>query len=404
MQNQIQTQNSINLTEITGYSQDEISLMKATTAKNTTDLEFAQFASVCKTADLNPFNKEIWCYVVGTGTPKRAVVMFASRDGFRKAAHKNPNFICVNAMEVRKNDKFKISNINGETNIEHSFSGSNTERGVVIGAYAVIKLKSGDKVMEWADFSEYNKGRQMWNTNQSEMIKKVAEAHALKKISNLSGIYAEEEFKIVDGKIVNEAQPISNQDNASKLLNKKKEPEQKKAIEGKIVKSEPEKKEEPKKITMAEGGLLLSAIKQCGSNEDEVFKFYGVENIYEFTEEQALDLSKKLKAKDDAKNKTEIKKIEDQDKKIPIEEMPPATESKAAKTMRESKAKAKQEIAFKSIPGNVCKIVNKLSELHPDILTKEQLILINDCNTGEFKGEDSSDYKGIFTQTQSDTK
>lgn len=196
----------------------------------------------------------------------------------------------------------------------------------------------------------------------------------------------------------------TGQDNASKLLNKKKEPEQKKAIEGKIVKSEPEKKEEPKKITMAEGGLLLSAIKQCGSNEDEVFKFYGVENIYEFTEEQALDLSKKLKAKDDAKNKTEIKKIEDQDKKIPIEEMPPATESKAAKTMRESKAKAKQEIAFKSIPGNVCKIVNKLSELHPDILTKEQLILINDCNTGEFKGEDSSDYKGIFTQTQSNTK
>ena len=389
MDNQIQTQNSINLSEITGYSQDEINLMKATTAKNTTDLEFAQFASVCKTADLNPFNKEIWCYVVGQGTPKRAVVMFASRDGFRKAAHKNPNFVCVNAMEVRKNDEFKMSNIDGETVITHSFSGTNTERGIVVGAYAIVKLKNGNKVSEWADFSEYNKNRQMWNTNQSEMIKKVAEAHALKKVTNLSGIYAEEEFKIVDGKVINEQINNTGQDNASKLLNKAKEPEQK------------EKKKEPTKMSIDEGNMLLGAINESGSDEDKVLEFYKVKSIYDMTTEQALDLSMKLKAKQEEqiKNETEaIKKIEDQDREIiheaPIEEMP--AKSKIGQAMQE--VKIKPEINFESVPADVCKIVNKLLKLHPDTLAKEQSTLIRDCDKGKFKGKNSSDYKGIFTK------
>ena len=187
-----------------------------------------------------------------------------------------------------------------------------------------------------------------------------------------------------------EGQPTchnTGQDNASKLLNKAK-----KTIEGEAVKPEqkPEqKKEEEQKMSMEEGNMLLAAIKESDSELDKVLEFYKVKTIYDLSNSQALDLSKKLKAKQDAKTgneDTEMKKIEEQDKKD-IQATAPAEkkESKAAKAMREGKEKAKQDLAIKEVPENVCKYLNAIknvNDLPYDILTLQL-----DCNKGHFKGE-----------------
>ncbi len=208
-----------------------------------------------------------------------------------------------------------------------------------------------------------------------------------------------------------EGQPTchnTGQDNASKLLNKAK-----KTVEGEVVKpeqksepekivenelalnklfgceKEPEQKKEEPKMTMEEGNLLLAAIEESDSELDKVLEFYKVKAIYDLSNSQALDLSKKLKAKQDAKTgneDTEIKKIEEQDKKD-IQTSPPVEkkESKAAKAMREGKEKAKQDFAIKEVPENVCKYLNTIknvNDLPYDILTLQL-----DCNKGNFKGE-----------------
>jgi len=373
-------QGSIDLVKMTNYTPDQIALMKNTVAKGTTDLEFAQFANVCKNTKLDPFTKEIWCIPMGQGN-RRNVLMFASRDGYRKTAQQNPNFVSVNGSDVREKDEFKMGTKDGKFYVEHSFKGKNTERGGIIGAYAVVNLKDGGIVIEWADFAEYNQGRNVWTSHSSEMIKKVAEMHALKKICNLSGIYAEEEFNIKDGKILSQKNTTETQDNASKLLNKttedKKpekeevEPEVEEVVEGEVV--EPEET-----ITKANADALIRTMEFVGSKRDAVEKHYGKE-IYKFSPAEALDLTKKLKEKKEA---IEIQKAEKKEA--------PKEETKAAKSMREGMEKGKTEEKsgdeITGVPEDVCVYLNSIDGVEEDKLETDILMLKLDANRGVFKG------------------
>jgi len=44
------------------YSPEQIGVIQKSVAKDTTFAELAYFLNVCKTMELNPFNKEVWCY------------------------------------------------------------------------------------------------------------------------------------------------------------------------------------------------------------------------------------------------------------------------------------------------------------------------------------------------------
>jgi len=189
------------------FSPKELELIKRTVAKNTDDLEFAYFIQICLGTGLNPLLKEIWCYKDN----KNNLIMFASRDGFRRKAQENSNFRSLNSIEVKSKDSFEMgTNESGEAFVKHSFSAG--DRGLTIGAYAVIQLKNGSRVVEWADMKTYNKGWNTWGTHPDEMIKKVAEVHAIKKMSNIQGIYTEEEFGSVQNGIVT-ALPSGVQEN-----------------------------------------------------------------------------------------------------------------------------------------------------------------------------------------------
>lgn len=177
------------------YGAAQIELIKRTVAKDTTDVELAYFLSISKGVKLNPLTKEIWCYKQG-GQP----IIFASRDGFHAIAQRSPDFISLNSCEVRDGDTFTMGTKDGEVSISHQFSPAKGRTAkAVFGAYAIVKIQRNgveSKIVEWADFDRYDKKFNAWKTHPEEMIKKVAEVHAIKKMANISGIYCEEEFEI----------------------------------------------------------------------------------------------------------------------------------------------------------------------------------------------------------------
>ena len=179
-----------NAIAVTGYSFEELQIITNSVAKDVTPMELSFFLKVSKSHGLDPFKKEMWCYK----DSKNNLIIFAGRDGFRSIATKTDKQVQINSMEVRENDKFNFGLQDNEMVIEHSFSP--TDRGKVIGAYSIVKKGTGQKIVEYADMTTYNKGYNTWKTHPEEMIKKVAEVHALKKAYSITGLYAEEEFNV----------------------------------------------------------------------------------------------------------------------------------------------------------------------------------------------------------------
>jgi len=179
------------ISESTGFTVQEVAIIKSTVARNTTDLELAYFLSIAKETGLSPFNKEIWCYKDN----KNNLIIFAGRDGFLKKAQESPLWNGITSMAVHENDIFDMQIQDGKVVIKHTPDFKNP--GKIIGAYAIVKPKNCEfPTVEWADFKTYNKGMFTWKTHPGEMIKKVAEIHALKKAYGITVLQSEHDFKI----------------------------------------------------------------------------------------------------------------------------------------------------------------------------------------------------------------
>ena len=71
------------------------------------------------------------------------------------------------------------------------------DRGEIIGAYAIVRPKGCDlATVEWADIKTYDKKQFTWSTHKAEMIKKVAEIHALKKAFGITILQSDLDWEI----------------------------------------------------------------------------------------------------------------------------------------------------------------------------------------------------------------
>lgn len=177
---------------------EQVAIIKNTVAKGTTNTELAFFLNVCKTSDLNPFIKEIWCYKDGKGN----LIVFASRDGFLKKAQQNKNYNGIRSSEVCENDDFELDIPAGKVYHKINFK---QKRGAIIGGYAMAFRNNCETCIEWADIETYDKKHNTWSTHKADMIKKVAEVHALKKAFGISSLQSEYDFEIRN----NTALPLS---------------------------------------------------------------------------------------------------------------------------------------------------------------------------------------------------
>jgi len=187
----------VKISDTVDMKPEHVAIIKSTVAKNTTNLELAYFLNVCKSVDLNPFMKEIWCYKDN----KKNLLVFAGRDGFLKAAQKNPYFGGIRSCEIRVNDDFSIDP--ARKHITHNITTLDVaKRGEIVGAWAMVFRKGGEPTIELVDFKTYCKKFSRpgpWQTHPADMIKKVAETHALKKAMGITGLQCEDDFTIQNG-------------------------------------------------------------------------------------------------------------------------------------------------------------------------------------------------------------
>ena len=208
--------------DINDLTASQLSVIKASIAKGATDEELQWFLYQAVKLGLNPLLKEIWFIKrlkkvknsfgkwdyprLANGEPDyrgAELVIMTSNDGYMKKAAENPEFKGIQAMEVRVNDEFEMQ-FDGEKTTVSKHKWKATDRGEIVGAWAVATYKDGTKDWNYVQFEEYcqyyidkdNKKSPtgVWANNPSAMIKKCAMSPLLKRAGKLSGIYTEEEM------------------------------------------------------------------------------------------------------------------------------------------------------------------------------------------------------------------
>lgn len=163
--------------------------IRLTFANNATETEFRMMVELGRVTGLSPYLREIWLVKYGNAP----ATIFIGRDGYRKSAQRQPAYDFHQPDAVYKNDSFKICK--GE--IEHSYNFQ--DRGELVGAYCTVKRHDSSRpIYVYVDFKEYSSGKSLWATKPATMIKKVAEAQALRLAFQdvFAGTYSEaEEFK-----------------------------------------------------------------------------------------------------------------------------------------------------------------------------------------------------------------
>ncbi len=181
---------------------DKLEEMKKLISKvKLSDVEFSTFIEIGKGTNLNPFLREIWAVKYDDKSPAS---IFIGRDGYRKAAQRDPEYDYHQCDAVYENDKYAV--VDGVPKHEYNL----TNRGALIGAYCIAKRhKSSRPTYVFAQLSEYSTGKSLWNPTTGKpatMIKKVAESQGLRMCFQdlLGGTYgegeiADHELKVIDG-------------------------------------------------------------------------------------------------------------------------------------------------------------------------------------------------------------
>lgn len=159
--------------------ESRIQLVKDKVAKTLTETEFELFLYLAKTYHLDPLLREIWA-VKYAGEPAQ---IYAGRDGFLKVAHLSGQFDGMSTVLLLESGGSVI-----EADI--SFKGA-----TLLGAKCTVWRKDmGNPVSASVALHEYNTGRANWKTMPDTMIRKVAEAHALRRAFSIHGLYMPEEM------------------------------------------------------------------------------------------------------------------------------------------------------------------------------------------------------------------
>jgi phage recombination protein Bet len=162
------------------FTPDQLDLIKRTVARGASDDELKLFLYRCSNLGLDPLKPGMIHFVKYGNGPGSIVVGI---EGFRSKAVKTGKLSGIKRGAI-KDDK-----------------------GVLVGAWAEVFRKDWQHcAREEVPLSEYNKGSGPWKTMPETMIKKVAEAAALRMAfpDDLGGIYAPEEMDQAAGRVVGE--------------------------------------------------------------------------------------------------------------------------------------------------------------------------------------------------------
>jgi phage recombination protein Bet len=176
--------NSITVTTQNNFTQDKVALIKATVAKDATDLELQFFVEQCKRTGLDPITRQIY-FIKSSGR----VQIQTSIDGFRLIAERSGHYEGQTApMWCGTDGVWK-----------DVWLSKTPPAACKVGVY---KKGFREALTAVAIFDEYAQRRgdgslaSMWAKMPGLMISKVAESLALRKAfaNDLSGLYTQEEM------------------------------------------------------------------------------------------------------------------------------------------------------------------------------------------------------------------
>ncbi len=150
-----------------------------------TDKEVTLFMHLCKIRQLNPFDNDVYLVKYGT-TPAQMVV---SKEAFLKRAFENPDFDGIEAGIIVQR---------GEEWVELEGC-CRLPQDAIIGGWAKVYCKNRRvPFVAKVNFWEFNKGQATWKEMPALMIRKVAEAQALREAFpvQLSSMYIQEESAV----------------------------------------------------------------------------------------------------------------------------------------------------------------------------------------------------------------
>jgi len=248
-----------------------------------TDLEFGFLVELGKATQLNPFMREIWAVKYKSGLPAQ---IFIGRDGYRKAAQRQHDYEYHQVNAVYSNDKFQIV----DDVIHHTYGFS--KRGDLLGAYCIVKRKSSEKpTYVMATMEEYDANQSLWKTKPETMIKKVAEAQALRQAFQevLAGTYSDAElpppqekpsFHIVQGN--------TQTDKLNNLLDENiVDAETGEVIENKPVFVEGNPNIQISEEQIKEINYLIEQKELSSERVNKAYGLYGIETLDQLTDAQA---------------------------------------------------------------------------------------------------------------------
>jgi phage recombination protein Bet len=155
---------------VNGFDEKDIALIRDTVARGATPQEFQLFLARCKLMKLNPL-KPGQIHFVKYGSGPGSVVV--GIEGFRSIAARTGKLSGIKRGAIKD------------------------EKGVLIGGWAeVYRSDWQHPAREEAPLAEYKKNTPIWRDMTETMIKKVAEAAALRMAfpDDLGGLYAPEEI------------------------------------------------------------------------------------------------------------------------------------------------------------------------------------------------------------------
>lgn len=170
------------------HDKQQLEEIKNVYAKGATDTEFKTFVGIGRATGLNPFLRELWFVKFGG----KDASIFIGRDGYRKTANRDKNFLRHHVEAVYSKDEFHYDANTG--NIHHKYNFS--DRGSLFGAYCVVYMRNSViPYFRFVELSEYDLKQSIWNSKKPTMIMKVAEAQCLRMASPelFGGTYDETE-------------------------------------------------------------------------------------------------------------------------------------------------------------------------------------------------------------------
>lgn len=158
---------------------------------NLTEVEMLHLFHLAKDYGLDPNKREIWAVKYGN----KPAAMFVGRDGLLAIAHKTGEFdgMDTQALVVTKSGDIQAVDI--------TYPGAK-----LVGAKCTIYRKDmSHAVSVSVRLDEYNTNKNNWQKMPETMIKKVAEAHALRRAFSIHGVYTPEEMdQVGNGKAMND--------------------------------------------------------------------------------------------------------------------------------------------------------------------------------------------------------